>query len=116
MCGIVGFIGQEQAAPILLEGLRRLEDRGDDSAGLAVLDPEQGLQVAKAKGRLQVLSDMVDGGAMYYNMCIDGTGIASVADSFAALQQRIEEAGDAADFAVEQDEALTEQLLSLIHI
>lgn len=50
MCGIVGYIGTEEAAPILLEGLRRLEYRGYDSAGLAVLDPEQGLQVAKAKG------------------------------------------------------------------
>ena len=49
MCGIVGYIGTEEAAPILLEGLRRLEYRGYDSAGLAVLDPEQGLQVAKAK-------------------------------------------------------------------
>ena len=56
MCGIVGYIGTEEAAPILLEGLRRLEYRGYDSAGLAVLDPEQGLQVAKAKGRLQVLA------------------------------------------------------------
>ena len=43
MCGIVGYIGTEEAAPILLEGLRRLEYRGYDSAGLAVLDPEQGL-------------------------------------------------------------------------
>ena len=62
MCGIVGFIGTEEAAPILLEGLRRLEYRGYDSAGLAVLDPEQGLQVAKAKGRLQVLADLTGQG------------------------------------------------------
>ena len=55
MCGIVGFIGREQAAPILLEGLSRLEYRGYDSAGLAVYDREKGLQVVKAKGRLQVL-------------------------------------------------------------
>ena len=52
MCGIVGFIGTEQAAPILLEGLSRLEYRGYDSAGLAVYDHEKGLQVVKAKGRL----------------------------------------------------------------
>ena len=45
MCGIVGFIGKEQAAPILLEGLSRLEYRGYDSAGLAVYDREKGLQV-----------------------------------------------------------------------
>ena len=51
MCGIVGFIGKEQAAPILLDGLSRLEYRGYDSAGLAVYDAEKGLQVVKAKGR-----------------------------------------------------------------
>ena len=62
MCGIVGFIGREQAAPILLEGLSRLEYRGYDSAGLAVYDREKGLQVVKAKGRLQVLRDLTDGG------------------------------------------------------
>jgi len=62
MCGIVGFIGAEEAAPVLLDGLARLEYRGYDSAGIAVWSPEDGLQVAKAKGRLQVLSDMVDGG------------------------------------------------------
>lgn len=58
MCGIVGFIGKEQAAPILLDGLSRLEYRGYDSAGLAVYDAEKGLQVVKAKGRLQVLRDL----------------------------------------------------------
>ncbi len=63
MCGIVGFIGGEQAAPVLLDGLRRLEYRGYDSAGLAVFGEQQGLQLVKAKGRLAVLSDLVDGGA-----------------------------------------------------
>lgn len=62
MCGIVGFIGEQEAAPILLDGLARLEYRGYDSAGLAVLDNTKGLQVVKAKGRLKVLSDLVDGG------------------------------------------------------
>ena len=62
MCGVVGYIGKEQAAPILLDGLSRLEYRGYDSAGLAVYSPEKGLQVKKAKGRLAILSDMVDGG------------------------------------------------------
>lgn len=63
MCGIVGFVGNEQAAPILLEGLSRLEYRGYDSAGVAVVSPEHELQVRKAKGRLQVLSDAIHGGA-----------------------------------------------------
>ena len=62
MCGIVVFIGTEEAAPILLDGLARLEYRGYDSAGLAVYDQVEGLKVVKAKGRLQVLSDIVEGG------------------------------------------------------
>ena len=62
MCGIVCFIGKEEAAPILLDGLARLEYRGYDSAGVAVFDGKR-LKVAKAKGRLQVLSDMIQAGA-----------------------------------------------------
>lgn len=62
MCGIVGFVGKEQAAPILLDGLRRLEYRGYDSAGIAVCG-EDGLHVKKARGRLQVLSDLTHAGA-----------------------------------------------------
>ena len=61
MCGIVGYVGHEEAAPILLEGLSRLEYRGYDSAGVA-LCTEGRLSVHKAKGRLQVLSGMLDGG------------------------------------------------------
>ncbi len=69
MCGIVGFIGREQAAPILLDGLARLEYRGYDSAGVAVYsEKNQALTVCKAKGRLQVLSDLIQGGA-----AVDGT-------------------------------------------
>ena len=52
MCGIVGFTGSRQAAPILLDGLSKLEYRGYDSAGLAVRDGENLAQVVKAKGRL----------------------------------------------------------------
>ena len=62
MCGIVGYAGTEQAAPILLDGLERLEYRGYDSAGIAVLSAEKGLQLRKTKGRLKVLSALVDGG------------------------------------------------------
>lgn len=51
MCGIVGFTGSRQAAPILLDGLSKLEYRGYDSAGLAVRDGETLAQVVKAKGR-----------------------------------------------------------------
>ena len=61
MCGIVGYVGREAAAPILLEGLSRLEYRGYDSAGVAVCTAD-GLSVHKAKGRLHVLSGMLDGG------------------------------------------------------
>ncbi len=69
MCGIVGYVGREQAAPILLEGLSRLEYRGYDSAGVAVYsEKEEQLSVYKAKGRLQVLSDLLQGG-----VSVDGT-------------------------------------------
>lgn len=61
MCGIVGYIGSDQAAPILLQGLEKLEYRGYDSAGVAVFS-EDGLKVVKAKGRLRVLNDLLDGG------------------------------------------------------
>ncbi len=63
MCGIVGYVGREEAAPILLEGLSRLEYRGYDSAGIAVYDAVRGLQVCKTRGRLQALADLVNGGA-----------------------------------------------------
>ncbi len=59
MCGIVAYIGSRQARPILLEGLKRLEYRGYDSAGIAVIDG--GLQVARTAGRVDVLEEMVAG-------------------------------------------------------
>lgn len=64
MCGIVGFIGKKPAAPLLLEGLAKLEYRGYDSAGVALLD-EDGIRVYKSKGRLRVLAEKLDGGANY---------------------------------------------------
>ena len=64
MCGIVGFIGGEQAAPILLDGLAHLEYRGYDSAGVAVISAQGKLQVEKAVGRLKVLSEQIHGDAL----------------------------------------------------
>ncbi|MGI5988058.1 MAG: glutamine--fructose-6-phosphate transaminase (isomerizing) [Dysosmobacter sp.] len=63
MCGIIGYVGRQNAAPVLLDGLARMEYRGYDSAGVAVRSETRGLQVKKSKGRLQVLSDMIHGGA-----------------------------------------------------
>ncbi len=62
MCGIVGFCGKKPAAPILLEGLSKLEYRGYDSAGIAVRDGDKKPVVIKAKGRLSVLAEKSDGG------------------------------------------------------
>lgn len=61
MCGIVGYIGEEQAAPILLDGLSKLEYRGYDSAGLAVFDGEN-INIAKTQGRLKNLSNLTNEG------------------------------------------------------
>jgi glucosamine--fructose-6-phosphate aminotransferase (isomerizing) len=63
MCGIVGYVGHDQAAPFLLNGLSKLEYRGYDSAGLAVLN-EGKINIVKSKGRLKVLSDLIDGGKL----------------------------------------------------
>ena len=70
MCGIVGYIGKEQAAPILLAGLKKLEYRGYDSAGLAVRDEATGgIDVVKAKGRLHVLEGKTNGGRSVPGSC-----------------------------------------------
>lgn len=63
MCGIVGYIGEQQAAPILLDGLSKLEYRGYDSAGIAVYDGEK-INMVKATGRLKVLEELTQNGAV----------------------------------------------------
>ena len=69
MCGIVGFTGCHQAAPILLDGLSKLEYRGYDSAGIAVRDGEGEIEVIKAKGRLKVLSEKTNDGEAVPGTC-----------------------------------------------
>lgn len=69
MCGIVGFTGRHQAAPILLDGLSKLEYRGYDSAGIAVRDGEKDIEIIKAKGRLKVLLEKTNAGESVPGMC-----------------------------------------------
>ena len=69
MCGIVGFIGSRQAAPILLDGLSKLEYRGYDSAGLAVRDGDAPVQIVKAKGRLKALAEKTNNGETLKGTC-----------------------------------------------
>ncbi|MBR5769575.1 MAG: glutamine--fructose-6-phosphate transaminase (isomerizing), partial [Clostridia bacterium] len=68
MCGIVGFTGTERAAPVLLEGLKRLEYRGYDSAGLAVIN-DNGIETARASGRLENLCALTDNGEKISGVC-----------------------------------------------
>lgn len=69
MCGIVGYIGTQQAAPILLDGLSKLEYRGYDSAGLAVRDGSAEPEIVKAKGRLKILSEKTNNGETMIGSC-----------------------------------------------
>ena len=69
MCGIVGFTGEHQAAPILLDGLSKLEYRGYDSAGIAVRDGSEEVTVIKAKGKLEVLKKMTNDGEAVSGCC-----------------------------------------------
>ena len=69
MCGIVGYTGVQQAAPILLDGLSKLEYRGYDSAGIAVRNGENETEVVKAKGRLKALAEKTDNGATVLGSC-----------------------------------------------
>lgn len=69
MCGIVGFVGKDQAAPILLDGLSKLEYRGYDSAGIAVRDNDSNIKIVKAKGRLKGLIEKTDAGHAVFGTC-----------------------------------------------
>ena len=69
MCGIVGYIGNEQAAPILIDGLSKLEYRGYDSAGIAVRDSDGNINIVKAKGRLKGLIEKTDSGNAVPGTC-----------------------------------------------
>jgi glucosamine--fructose-6-phosphate aminotransferase (isomerizing) len=69
MCGIVGYTGNKQAAPILLEGLTKLEYRGYDSAGVAVRTPTGECEIVKAKGRLKTLCEKIDDGRALKGTC-----------------------------------------------
>ena len=69
MCGIVGFTGRQQAAPVLLDGLSKLEYRGYDSAGLAVRDGESLAEVVKATGKLKNLAEKIDNGSALPGSC-----------------------------------------------
>lgn len=69
MCGIVGFTGSQEAAPILLDGLKKLEYRGYDSAGVAVLDQESTIHMVKATGKIQNLVEKTANGTALHGMC-----------------------------------------------
>ena len=69
MCGIVGYVGAKQAAPILLEGLAKLEYRGYDSTGIAVRDGDNKPEIVRAKGRLRKLAEKTDGGRAIPGTC-----------------------------------------------
>ncbi len=69
MCGIVGYAGNRQAAPIILDGLTKLEYRGYDSAGVAVSDKNGDIDIIKAKGKLKVLYGLTDGGNKLNGLC-----------------------------------------------
>ena len=96
MCGIVGFAGTHQAAPILLDGLSKLEYRGYDSAGLAVRDGEKAAEVVKAVGRLRNLAEKTDDGKacsgshrnllIYRTRSLSGAESTTLSDLKAALR------------------------------
>ena len=101
MCGIVGYTGNKQAAPILLSGLAKLEYRGYDSAGVVVRSGENAPEVVKAKGRLRVLEEKTNNGQALMGTCGVGHtrwathGEPSESQRPSALQRRYERGGRA---------------------
>ncbi len=73
MCGIVAYLGKEESAPIVLKGLKRLEYRGYDSSGIAVIDPKDGLKVFKKKGKVVDLEAVLKNESYYANVAIGHT-------------------------------------------
>ena len=69
MCGIVGFTRNRQETPVLIDGMAKLENRGNDSAGIAVRDGEKDVEIVKAKGRLRVLAEKTNDGAAMHGTC-----------------------------------------------
>ena len=88
MCGIVGYIGKEQAAPILLEGLARLEYRGYDSAGICVAENGM-LDIAKCKGRLANLAEKTAHGALMHGTVGIGRIFDHVSPRYPAIWQAL---------------------------
>ena len=73
MCGIVGYIGDENATDIIIDGLKKLEYRGYDSSGIALITNEKELIVRKKKGRIANLEELIDGENLYANIGIGHT-------------------------------------------
>lgn len=73
MCGIVAYLGRRESAPIVLKGLKRLEYRGYDSSGIAIIDPENGLRIFKKKGKVADLENVIRNESFYANIAIGHT-------------------------------------------
>ena len=73
MCGIVAYLGGRESAPVVIKGLKRLEYRGYDSSGVAVIDPGQGMKIYKKKGKVADLENILKNETFYANVAIGHT-------------------------------------------